>query len=103
MSGLHRRLARHQRRRKRFHWHVDSLREAADNVVALPIRSSCPLEGELARTLATAYPAGPAGFGASDAHGTHLFYSAGDPLADATFHAILQRFRMRRPEEASPG
>ena len=40
MANLGARLARHCRRRKRMHWHVDYLRQAADAVVPVPVRSS---------------------------------------------------------------
>ena len=98
MQGLSARLARHVRRRKRFHWHVDFLRAAADRVVPLPIRSSRREECDLAAALADLLEPGPPGFGCSDCGcPTHLFWSPTAPLASPAFHALLQRFRMRPP------
>ena len=98
MQGLAARLARHLRHRKRFHWHIDYLRQAADRVLALPIRSSRREECDLARDIASLLAPGPLGFGCSDcACPTHLLWSAADPLASAPFHALLQRYRMRPP------
>ncbi len=39
-KNLTRRVERHLRKRKRYHWHIDYLRERAHNCKALPIRSS---------------------------------------------------------------
>ena len=103
MRHLTARVARHLRRRKRLHWHIDFLRAAAGRVVALPIRSSRREECELAAALADVLEPGPAGFGCSDcACATHLFRSPGDPLASRPFHALLQRFRMRPPPLTRP-
>lgn len=98
MRALGKRVARHERRRKRFHWHVDYLREAAEEVVALPIRGSERLECMIAGALGELLAAGPKGFGSSDCRcATHLFFSRADPLSLPAFHAFLQRFRMKQP------
>ncbi len=106
MANLSKRVERHLRRRKRHHWHIDRLRDVADDVTALPIRSSARLECELARRLdGQPGPAVPAiyralaGFGCSDCDcPSHLFYSAEPPLDDIDFHRFLQSFRMRSPD-----
>lgn len=107
MQGVTQRVARHLRKRKRMHWHIDYLRAAAAEVEALPIRSADPLECEIASALAASMDGltrpGPKGFGCSDCDcATHLFHTPGDPQADARFHALLQRFRMRRPDPPDP-
>jgi len=97
--GLGARLARHLRRRKRFHWHIDYLRAACGQVAALPIRSSRRQECDVARAVAAVLEPGPAGFGSSDCRcPTHLFWSPGDPLALPAFRAALKQFRVRPPE-----
>ena len=97
--GLAARIARHVRRRKRFHWHIDYLRAACGQVVGLPIRSSRREECDVARAVAAVLEPGPRGFGSSDCRcPTHLFRSPTDPLALPAFRAVLERFRMRRPE-----
>ncbi|NQT88471.1 DNA/RNA nuclease SfsA [bacterium] len=100
MKGLAARMARHVRRRKRMHWHVDYLRQHAAQVVPIPIRSSRREECELAAAVAKIVEAGPVGFGCSDCGcATHLFRSAGDPLGSPAFHRLVERFRMRPPGE----
>ena len=98
MANLGARLARHCRRRKRMHWHVDYLRQAADAVVPVPVRSSRRLECELAGGLEAIMGAGVPGFGCSDCEcRSHLFRSEAAPLDRRDFHELLQRYRMPRP------
>ena len=95
MANLAARLARHGRRRKRFHWHVDYLRDVADSVVPVPIRSSRRLECQLSGALASSFEGPVKGFGSSDCGcATHLYYSATAPLDRRDFHELLQSFRM---------
>lgn len=99
MAGLDARLRRHQRRRKRFHWHIDYLREAACEVVPLPIRSSIRQECELAADVGRLYPAAMPGFGASDCTCPGHLFQAGTiaPLDNPAFHVLLQQYRMPVP------
>lgn len=92
------RIARHLRRRKRFHWHIDYLRDQAVEALALPIRSSqeeeCVIADALSRVLRPHSP----GFGCSDCScRTHLYFSTGRPLHLRQFHEFLERFRMPVP------
>jgi sugar fermentation stimulation protein A len=99
MRNLSARVARHSRRRKTFHWHVDFLRNVASECTALPIRSSRREECEIARAFAKHFEPGPEGFGSSDCDcPAHLFFHPTNLLENAVFHRILQRFRMRAPE-----
>jgi sugar fermentation stimulation protein A len=92
------RLARHARLRKKLHWHIDYLRQAADSVVALPIRSSRRDECTVAGALSQIFAEGPRGFGSSDCScRTHLYFAPANPLESAAFHEVLQRFRMQEP------
>jgi sugar fermentation stimulation protein A len=92
------RLARHTRLRKKLHWHIDYLRQAADSVVALPIRSSRRDECAIAGALSQIVNEGPRGFGSSDCScRTHLYFSPANPLESAAFHEVLQGFRMQEP------
>ena len=98
MRALTSRVNRHLRLRKSLRWHIDYLRRAATEAVALPVRSSLRLECDLAAAVAALFEAGPAGFGSSDCIcPAHLFHSPGDPLDRPDFHALLQGFRMRHP------
>ncbi len=96
--GLSARLARHLRKRKRFHWHVDFLRQQAVEVLGLPIRSSRREECAVAEALSAILVPHSPGFGCSDCScRTHLFLSAETPLHNRRFHQILERFRMAIP------
>ena len=98
MRNLSARIARHLRMRKRFHWHIDYLRQVADSVTPLPIRSCERLECRMGEALSSFLRPGPDGFGASDCNcPTHLFRSDETPLHSRPFHGLLQRFRMRHP------
>ncbi len=103
-ENLTARVERHRRvNRKKFHWHIDYLRPHAAEFVALPIRTSDPVECALARAVAEILEPGPAGFGSSDcACATHLYFSAEPPLHRPDFHRVLQRFRMRPPRKPHP-
>ena len=50
-ANLTKRVERHLRRRKQFHWHIDFLRDRADSCTALPVRTSEDLEHDLAEAL----------------------------------------------------
>lgn len=98
MANLSARIARHLRKRKKMHWHIDHLREHAGRCVALPIRSSRREECIIAQACGGVLEPGPTGFGSSDcACGTHLFYSAQNPLHCPAFYELLFRFRMAAP------
>lgn len=98
VTGLDARLRRHVRRRKRFHWHIDRLRDIADRVVPLPVRSSRRIECDLAASVAQLYRSTIPRFGSSDCDcPAHLFRAGADPLNDPAFHGVLQQARMPRP------
>jgi len=101
MRNLSARIARHARRRKKRHWHIDYLRNEATELIALPIRSSLRQECDVAQALADVLHPEAAGFGSSDCDcPTHLFYRATSPLDSPAFHKILQQFRMRHPNSS---
>jgi sugar fermentation stimulation protein A len=93
-QGLSARVARHLRKRKRFHWHVDYLRAQATETCVLPIRSTQDLECSIATSLSSVLTPHSPGFGCSDCScGTHLFYSEDKPLHFRSFHKVLETFR----------
>jgi len=78
--NLSSRLARHARRRKPLHWHIDYLSCRATMIGAMivpgPRRRECELAQELSARFELAVPR----FGASDCRCPgHLFYSPGIP------------------------
>ena len=98
MQNLTARLARHGRRRKKLHWHVDYLRQHAAEVTPLPIRSSKRLECELAAAFGRLMKPVVPGFGCSDCKcDTHLLWQHDTPLDSRPFHELLQRYRMAQP------
>jgi sugar fermentation stimulation protein A len=96
--GLEARLSRHNRKRKRDHWHIDALTKAVDWMLPIPIRTQQPIELQLVQTLEQIATPGPPGFGASDSpRATHIFRFEDNPLRDRHFVDALLRFRMRPP------
>ncbi len=97
MRNLSQRIRRHRHRRKRFFWHIDYLREAADFIAAFPVRTATPIECEMAAAVREMADWSIPRFGASDCTcTTHLFGTANHPLHTAQFPALLQRFRIDR-------
>ncbi len=92
--GLSKRVARHRRKRKRMHWHIDYFRAAAHFEEAFPIRSSrrdeCRLAEEVRRLAARPIDS----FGSSDCScSAHLFHFDDDPRQTRAFHDLLALFR----------
>lgn len=101
--NLTQRVQRHLRKRKNFFWHIDYLRNHADQCMALPIRSSDPLEHELAQALHTISHWHIQGFGSSDCScESHLFGMNNNPLDNPCFIDILLEFRINRLENKLP-
>jgi sugar fermentation stimulation protein A len=97
---LTKRIERHQRTRKNLHWHIDYLRNSAEFIAALPVRSSDRLECEIADALSRIASLPVPGFGSSDCScGTHLFRMEENPLRSPTFIELLQYFRIDRLEK----
>lgn len=98
--NLTKRLERHQRKRKNFHWHIDYLRDQAEYHAAIPIRTTSPLEHDIAAAIGEIADWAVPGFGSSDCNcHTHLFGMVNDPIKEPAFIDLLQYFRMDRLEE----
>lgn len=97
--NLSKRLERHQRKRKRFHWHIDYLRAFCEAHAAIAIRTTADLEHELAGAVGAIADWQIPGFGCSDCQCTsHLFGMQDDPLHAPEFIKLVQYFRMDRLE-----
>jgi sugar fermentation stimulation protein A len=97
MANLSKRIERHRHIRKKHHWHIDDLREAAEFHTVLAIRSSARLECEIAKAFSEIAEWAISGFGSTDCPcKTHLFGMSKDPLLSEDFHKLLQYFRMDR-------
>jgi sugar fermentation stimulation protein A len=100
MKDLTQRISRHQRLTKKKHWHIDHLREHAEFVAGVPIRSGTNREHDLASALNKIAGWSIPGFGCTDCNcATHLFGTAGDPLKARPFNDMLLRYRMGFLEE----
>ena len=97
MANLSKRIERHRHIRKRHHWHIDDLREAAEFHTVLAIRSSARLECEIAKAFSEIAEWAIDGFGSTDCScKTHLFGISKDPFLSEDFQKLLQYFRMDR-------
>ena len=100
MKDLTQRLARHQRLIKNHHWHIDYLREHAEYIAGIPIRTSADIECEIAGALSGIAEWQVPGFGSSDCGcQAHLVGMAEDPFLKRPFSDLLLRFRMGLLEE----
>ncbi len=98
-ANLKKRIDRHRRKKKAFHWHIDYLAAVADKITALPIRTGADLEHDLAAALGRLSDWTVPGFGSSDCTcPTHLFALETNPLYTPAFIDLLLRFRIDRLE-----
>ncbi len=99
-ANLTKRIERHKRLIKNYHWHIDYLRAAADFHAVLPVRSSDDLECEIAVALGKIADWRIPDFGSSDCDcKTHLFGMNEDPVHTRSFVELLLYFRMDRLEK----
>lgn len=96
-KNLAQRISRHKRQKKKLFWHIDYFLNRARFYKAIPIRSSTPIECELASALQKITSWQIPGFGSSDcACSSHLLGMKTDPLLKPEFISILQYYRMDR-------
>jgi len=80
-TNLQQRIARHLRKRKKMHWHIDYLLQQSSSVKAFPIWTAEDLECTLAGDISKNADSQVKGFGCSDCScNSHLFYFPGNPL-----------------------
>ena len=91
------RLARHQRKRKQMHWHIDYLRQHCSVTAVIPIRTAADLEHDIARAVDAIAPWHIPGFGCTDCRcASHLFGFEDNPIHRSDFMQIVEDFRMNR-------
>jgi len=96
-TNLTKRMERHLRKRKKFFWHIDYLRDHAAACTALPVRSQATLEHGLAFAIGRIADWSIPRFGASDCScETHLFAMNDNPVHSQKFLDVLQHFRIDR-------
>jgi sugar fermentation stimulation protein A len=95
LSGLDARIARHRRRRKNPHWHIDHLTMGGLKVVRdVPIRRRERIEQALARRLSRIADGRIEGFGASDSgERSHLFFFTKPPHRLSAFQDLVCAYR----------
>jgi len=92
---LSRRIERHLRKRKKFFWHIDYLRDRADSCIALPLRTRHTSEHDLARGIGKIGGRPVPAFGSSDCTcRSHLFAMRGNPIHDRRFISLMLDFRI---------
>ncbi len=95
--NLQQRINRHLRERKKFFWHIDYFSLHAKLHNAIPIRTSTPLECDLAQAVREISYWEIPGFGSSDCYcPSHLFGMPKNPLQNVEFISLLQYFKMDR-------
>lgn len=96
-KNLAARLARHKRKRKKMHWHIDYLRKEADVTATIPIRTADDLEHALAAAVGKIAPWQIPSFGCTDCTcPSHLFGFHDNPIHRRDFMQIVEDFRMNR-------
>lgn len=104
MRTLSKRIARHSRKSKNMHWHIDYLIAEAAKVTPVPIVTGDSLECELAAKLAEIADSRVKDFGSSDCRcAGHLDYFTENPFQNRRFIDIIQHYRIARLEDKLQG
>ena len=92
MNGLRARLARHLRKGKKLHWHIDYLLKEAEIKEIIICQGEERVECSLARVLAGGFQSIP-GFGSSDCRcQSHLYFASGrDEIRVGVVEAVKQK------------
>ena len=99
-KDLTRRLERHRRLSKKHHWHIDHLRQHAEWVAGIPVRTADDLECEIAAALEQIADWSVQGFGSSDCScPTHLFALSKNPVRQRKFIDLMMDYRINRLEK----
>lgn len=99
-KNLAARLARHQRKRKRLHWHIDYLRQHSKVVAAIPVRTTADLEHEIAGALSQIAQWQIPGFGCTDCTcSSHLFGFKSNPIHEKSVMQLVEDVRMNRLDD----
>lgn len=93
MNGIEQRIARHRRREKKMHWHIDHLLEHATLTAVFFRESERREEEDIAEAFLREEFSFIPRFGSGDSHcASHLFYSTDD----APFRMLMQKLHMKR-------
>ncbi|NJE25116.1 DUF123 domain-containing protein [Thermococcus sp. MV5] len=101
MRSLEKRVSRHFKKKKRFHWHIDYLLDKAQLIDAYLIPTNAKIEEKLSQALNSAVT-GIEGFGASDvAVKTNLYYFGDTPPYEVLTN-ILNSMKLRWKRVKNP-
>ncbi|WP_037572780.1 DNA/RNA nuclease SfsA [Spirochaeta cellobiosiphila] len=93
-ANLKQRIERHKRKRKNKHWHIDYLRQVAEEVQAFPIQSRKDLECSLAQDIKAISKDEVKSFGSTDCNcSSHLYLFEEDPRTKGEFIQLLFMYR----------
>ncbi len=97
MTNLAKRIKHHQRKKKRFHYHIDYLTPGKMKLKkSFLVRSTDRLESDIALQVESVCDQAIKKFGASDTRETsHLFYFANNPMHNHEFYKIILDFRTK--------
>lgn len=88
--ALSKRVERHKRTRKKFHWHIDYIRNISKYENSWQFRNPLISECELAQMIQNIANSEVVGFGASDCRcNSHLFYFKENPTFDCSFQSVI--------------
>jgi len=94
LKNLMQRTARHKRKRKKIHWHIDYFLNKASLIKTYPIFSYDPLECSLAFDIKQIAEGEVPNFGSSDCScSSHFFYFPENPMMRIDFTDILFTYR----------
>ncbi len=97
MNSLVKRINRHLRRRKRHHWHIDTVLSVAESIRPIPIRASEALECLLSKEVSAIADGVVQGVGSSDCKCKgHLYWMRSEPMRDERFISIILKYRIER-------
>lgn len=95
MDGLFSRIARHKRKIKKLHWHIDYLLTKAKVIKDIPILSDSDIECVVAESLNKICDNPIPNFGCSDCQcSSHLFYFSENPIFKREFVDMVNYYRM---------
>lgn len=97
MNSLSARIKRHMRVRKSLKWHIDYIVPHFKDFIAIPVRSSEPLECSLSQALGSIADDYVPNFGCSDCNcDSHLYWFAENPFKSEEFVDVILDFRIGR-------
>ncbi len=97
MNSLSARIKRHMRVRKSLKWHIDYIAPHFKDFIAIPVRSSEPLECSLSKAVDSIADGYIPNFGCSDCNcDSHLYWFAENPFKSEEFVDVILGFRIGR-------